>query len=212
MGRRGGVAGLTSIVLGLVRGLCGCGLCGGSWVGHEGRLSRRMVAGRLTVSRRVKSVGVFLHGCSSSARVLSSVSVCGTSPLGGSFDRRSISPYLICRICLAATAVYDLTFFHHHLRILTYLDTWGEYEAGHGGFPECACLYIGQSPYSSVSAMSFPPDATCLIGLNLHDIHVLHPPRSTRSVDCGVDSYLTSSLAVSSWPSTSLADCADLSP
>ena len=59
------MAGLTSIVLGLVRGLCGCGLCGGSWVGHEGQLSRRMVAGRLTISRRVKSVGVFLHGCSS---------------------------------------------------------------------------------------------------------------------------------------------------
>ena len=67
MVHREGVAGLTSIVLGLGLGLCGCGLCGGSWVGHEERLSRRMVAGRLTVSRRVKSVGVFLHGCSSSA-------------------------------------------------------------------------------------------------------------------------------------------------
>ena len=78
--------------------------------------------------------------------------------------------------------------------------------------PECACLYIGQSPYSSASAMSFPPDATCLIGLNLHDIHVLHPPRSTRTVDCRVDSYLTSSLAASFWPFTSLADCADLRP
>ena len=160
---------------------------------------------------RVKSVGVFLHGCSSSARVLSSLSVCGTSPLGGSFDRRSISPYLICRICLAATAAHDLAFFHHHLRILTNIlgaNTKQVTEA----LPECACLYIGQSPYSSVSAMSFPPDATCLIGLNLHDIHVLHPPRSTRSVDCRVDSYLTSSLAASSRPSTSLADCADLRP